>query len=262
LHERALRALDALLFSSLFVAGAAASLAAAAGATLGVPSGAAALAAGAAFGGTLAVYTLDRLRDLPRDRATSPARSAFVERHCSVLTALGAAGAAAGAACALALGPRVLLPLAAALPLALAHRRLKRLWQAKALYVTAGWVLVVLGVPAAAASARGRLDAHAALFAAGVLGLAVLGNAVASNVRDTEAGAAVLGRGRALRFARVAAALGVAAALAAPAPVRPLGAVAVATLAALAAFRPTERYGLGVVDGALAAGALAALGAG
>src|SRR4029453_4382328 len=106
-------------------------------------------------------------------------RSAFVKRHHGVLVALAAAGAGLGALGALRAGPRALLPLAAApplapphrpldthwrgagpppllplaaaLPLALAHRRLKRIWMAKAFYVTAGWLLVVVGVPAAGA---------------------------------------------------------------------------------------------------------------
>ena len=45
----------------------------------------------------------------------------------------------------------------------------------------------------------------------------------------------------------------------APAGARPLGLVPLATLAALVAFDPGERYGLVVVDGALLAGALGAL---
>jgi hypothetical protein len=59
--------------------------------------------------------------------------------------------------------------------------------------------------------------------------------------------------------ARGCAALGVALAIAAPAPVRPFGAVAVATGLALLGFRASERYVLGVLDGALIAGALASL---
>jgi hypothetical protein len=58
---------------------------------------------------------------------------------------------------------------------------------------------------------------------------------------------------------RALAVLGVALAAVAPAPVRPLGAVAVATGVALLGFRATERYALGVLDGALVAGALASL---
>jgi 4-hydroxybenzoate polyprenyltransferase len=252
-----LRLLDALVFSSLWVAAAAGALSAAVCAALGVP--AAGPAVGIAFGGTLAVYSLDRLRDVARDRASAPARTAFVARHRVVLSGLGAAGGALGAACALLAGPRAWLPLAAALPFALAHRRLKTLWRAKALYVTASWLLVVVGVPALLSGGQGASDPAAPLHAATVVGLAIFANAIASNVRDDEAGAAVLGRGPALAAARWCAAGSIAAALLAPAPVRALGAVGAATLAALAAFRPTERYGLAVVDGALLLGALGTL---
>jgi 4-hydroxybenzoate polyprenyltransferase len=249
-------ALDALLFSSLWVAAAAAALTGAVAAALGGGSAWGPLLL--AFGGTLAVYDLDRLRDLERDRASAPARSAFVERHRSVLIALCAAGAALGAVGAWLCGPRALLPLAPALPLALAHRRLKRLWMAKALYVTTGWLLVVVGVPALAARAPGR----AVAWAAALLGLAIFANAIASNVRDAEAAAAVLGGERPLRAARACAAASVAAGVLAPPAIRPLGLVGAATLAALLGFRRSERYGLAVVDGALLAGALAALLAG
>ena len=77
-------------------------------------------------------------------------------------------------------------------------------------------------------------------------------------MRDAEAAAAVFGQGRALLAARWVAASSVAAAIFAPPPAQPLGLVGVATLAALAAFRPGERYGLAVVDGALLAGGLGA----
>jgi 4-hydroxybenzoate polyprenyltransferase len=246
--------LEALLFSSLWVAAAAAALTGAASRALGQTPAAGPLLL--AFGGTLAVYNLDRLRDLARDRASAPARSAFVERHFGVLGALGAAGAALGALGAWLAGPRAFLPLLAAAPLALAHRRLKPLWRAKALYVTAGWVLVVAGVPIAVAGARA--PARGAAWTTAVLALAILANAIASNVRDAEAAAAVIGRERALGLARGAAALALLLALLAPAPVRRLAAVAGATLAAVACYRPGERYGLGVVDGALLAGGLAA----
>ena len=257
--RRSGRIADALLFSSLWLSGAAALLTAAAARALGAPAGLA--APGLAFGGTLAIYSLDRLRDVEHDRASAPARTAFVERHRAALAGLGAAGALLGAGCAARLGLAALLPLALALPLAVGHRRLKHLWFAKAPYVTAGWLLVVVGVPAAAARAGGSAAPTLGRVAwvAAVLGLAIFGNAVASNVRDAEAAAALFGGERALRVARAAAAAGVALALVAPPSVRPLACVALATLAALAAFRPSERYGLGVLDGALALGALGAL---
>jgi hypothetical protein len=99
---------DALAFSGVWVALAAATLTAAAGAALACPAGPAVLVL--AFAGTLAVYTLDRLRDVARDRATAPTRTAFVVRHRAGLTA--AALVASGVAVAL-LGPAAVRPLAA-----------------------------------------------------------------------------------------------------------------------------------------------------
>jgi 4-hydroxybenzoate polyprenyltransferase len=246
-------AIDALLFSSVWVAAAAAALAAAVSQALGAPPAAGPVLV--AFGGTLAIYNLDRLRDLARDRGTSPARSAFVARHRSVLIALAAAGAALGAAGAGLAGPFAVIPLAAALPLALGHRRLKRIWTLKALYVTAGWVAIVVGVPAVAAGA----GLHETTWAVALVGGAVFANAIASNVRDEEAAAAVYGGPAALRVARAAAAAATVAAFAAPLALRPLGWVGIATLASLLTWRPGERYGLAVVDGALLLGALTAL---
>ena len=47
-----------------------------------------AAALGLAAAGTLVVYNIDRLRDVDRDRLTCPARTRFVERWRSALTAL------------------------------------------------------------------------------------------------------------------------------------------------------------------------------
>ncbi|HVH06181.1 MAG TPA: hypothetical protein VNE71_09310, partial [Myxococcota bacterium] len=237
----------------LWVAAAAGALAGAVARALGADPAAGPLLV--AFGGTLAIYNLDRLRDLARDRGPAPARSAFVERHQRVLTALAAAGAALGVLGAWLAGPRAALPLLAALPLALAHRRLKRVWALKALYVTAAWVAIVVGVPAVAAGAALRDTA----WAGALVGLAVFANAIASNVRDEEAAAAIFGGPAALRVARAAAAIATVAAFAAPPALRPLGWVGITTLGALVAWRPGERYGLAVVDGALLLGALTAL---
>ena len=245
-------AMDALVFSSAWVAFAAALLSAAVCRALGAPGLGPVLIA---LGGTFAIYNLDRLRDLARDRGPAPERTAFVERHQPVLTSLALGGMVLAADGAWLAGWRACLPLLAALPLALLHRRLKRIWTLKALYVTAAWVAIVVGVPAVAAGAT--LSATA--WAGALVGLAVFANAIASNVRDEEAAAAVFGGRRALRVARAVAALATAAALFAPPAVRPLGWVGLATLAALLAWRPGERYGLAVVDGALLVGALAAL---
>src|SRR5215468_5856893 len=73
------RILDALAFSSLWVAAAAMSLAAASSRSFGARPRVALLAF--VFAGTLAVYSVDRLRDVARDRLTAPVRSVWVERH-------------------------------------------------------------------------------------------------------------------------------------------------------------------------------------
>jgi hypothetical protein len=69
-----------------------------------------------------------------------------------------------------------------------------------------------------------------------------------------------MGAARALPLAGAFALAGLVAALAAPAAVRPLAALPLALAFAVAFFRPSERYGALVVDGALLAGALLALG--
>jgi 4-hydroxybenzoate polyprenyltransferase len=247
--------LDALVFSSLWVAIAAAVLAAAASLALGRAP--AVEVVGLAFSGTLAVYGVDRLRDLERDRATTPARSAFVEGHRRALIGLAIVAAAIAIGCVVALGGRPLEIGALVGAVGLLHRRLKRVALLKGLYVAAAWTAVTVGLPAAAGS-RSAEPADVA-WAAGILGLALLGNAIASNVRDGEAAAALIGARTALRIARASALAGAAVGLLAPPELRPLAAVPIAVSLALAAFRADERYGLVVVDGALVAGGLLAL---
>ena len=87
----ALAWLDACLWSSAWLGLAAAALTAAAARALGLAPAPALL--GLAFGGTLAVYVIDRVRDLPRDRVTAPERAAFVARHRRALLALAGLGA-------------------------------------------------------------------------------------------------------------------------------------------------------------------------
>ncbi len=247
---RAIRtALDALAFSSVWLAAAGGALCAASSLAMGFPPALPVVAIACA--GTLVVYTVDRLRDLERDRATTPARSAFVARHARVLTGLATAATLVALGLAGTLGTRPVLLLAPVLALGLAHRRLKRLPFAKAAYVAAAWLAVVVGLPAVVAAGETNLRWVAILLAA-----ALLANAIASNVRDGEAAISRLGPRRPLRIARALAALGALA----PPPVRPLAAVPAAILAALLGFRPSERYGLIVVDGALLAGALVAIG--
>jgi hypothetical protein len=248
----ATRLLDALAFSSLWVAMAAGAMCAASALAIGVaPSRG---ATGLAVCGTLVVYHVDRLRDLERDRATTPLRSAFVARHREALLAVSGAAALACALLALRAGPRAFAVLAPVLALGLLHRRLKRFALGKPVYITAAWVAVVVGLPAA----LGDAPRHVA-WAAALLAATILANAIASNVRDDEAAAAALGPDVPLRIARGCAVAGLGLALLAPAPVRALLPIPLATLAALLAFHPGERYGHVTVDGALLLGALGSL---
>jgi 4-hydroxybenzoate polyprenyltransferase len=244
--------LDALVWSSAWLALAALCLTAAAARALGVAAAPALL--GLVFGGTLAVYVIDRVRDLARDHATAPERTAFVTRHRRLLLVLAGAGAGAAAGAAFALETATLLLAALVGGLGLAHRRLKRFVAVKPVYLTFTWTAVPVGLPALEGLGPQRLGWVAAILAA-----AALANVALSNLRDREALAARLGTRRTLAIAGTVAAAGALAALLGPAPVRPLAAVPVAMCAAVLGFRPTERYGGLVVDGALLVGSLAAL---
>lgn len=244
--------LDPWVYSSVWVAAAASALCAASASALGVAPEPSLLLLAAC--GTFAIYNLDRLRDLERDRATSPRRSDFIEAHRAPLLA----GAVAAAALSIGLGARLGAPvvalLAPALIAGLLHRRLKRFAGWKPLYIAAAWALVVVGLPAVAGSSPRHLVWVVAL----VFGT-ILANAIASNLRDGEALAARLGARVPLHLARGCALLALLGALIAPADVRPLGLVPATLLLALGPFRAEERYGLWVVDGALLVGALLAL---
>jgi hypothetical protein len=244
--------LEDLAYSSAWVAMAAGALSAAAALAMGARPDPWAVTV--AVAGTWVVYNVDRLRDLERDRATTPRRSAFVAAHRRILTVLTAGAAALGAVGAAVLGPGCILLLAPVLALGLLHRRLKQVPFAKSVYVTAAWLAVVVGLPALAADAPvlvGRV--------AGVLGCALFANAIASSARDVEAAAELIGTEPMLWTSRAVAALGVLLGLTSPPPVRVLSVVPVATLATLIPFRRGERYGLLIVDGALLAGAAAAV---
>lgn len=246
--------LDIVVFSSLWVGAVAGLLAAATAAALGLSASPAVV--GIAFAGTLLVYNVDRLRDMERDRETSPERTAFVARHRTALTWLAAAGGAGAAALALALDPTVWLLCAGVLALGLAHRRLKHLPFVKGLYIAGAWLAVVVGVPVLAAPAAPT--AAAVAWASGILGAGLLANVMVSSLRDEENAAGQLGAERTLGLARGVALAGVvAAALAAP-PAGALGLIPAAVLVSLLRWRPGERYGLVVVDGALGIGAAVA----
>jgi 4-hydroxybenzoate polyprenyltransferase len=247
------RLLDALLYSSVWVAAAAAALFAAASRAMGAPVSGAGVAL--AFSGTLAIYALDRLRDLERDRVTAPQRSLFVERHRSVMTwSVGVSLVCAGAIVLAADLLARIWVLAPALVLGVLHRRLKRFAWAKALYIAFAWGVVTVGLPAVLATSPERVGWVAAV----VLGT-ILANVIASNLRDGESATAVLGAHVPLRLARATAAAVLCVALLAPGQMRPLALVPLATLAALVPFRADERYGHLVVDGALLVGAAASL---
>jgi hypothetical protein len=246
---------DALAFSGVWVALAAATLTAAAGAALGRPASDAVIVL--AFAGTLAVYTLDRLRDVARDHATAPARTAFVVRHRAALTTAGLVAGAVAALAGLDAGRAAATVAVVVLVLGMLHRRLKRVLLLKPAYLTASWVAVTVGLPALSAAAPPAAARLAWVVA--VVALPVLANAIASNVRDGEGTATVIGVTRALAVAQAAAWAGVVVGALAPPAVRPLAAVPLVTAVALAGFRHGERYGLVIIDGALVVGALAAL---
>jgi hypothetical protein len=150
------------------------------------------------------------------------------------------------------------LTLAPVLLIGLLHRRLKRFAPAKAAYVTACWLCVVVGLPSVLAAHPTHIGWVAAILAA-----SIGANAIASNLRDFEAGVERDGERNgavvALRTARAIAGLGVGLCVLAPDPVGTLLAVPLFTLIALARFQSTERFGLFIVDGALLIGALAAV---
>ena len=244
--------LDPLVFSSAWVGAAAAALSTATALAMGAQPVASAV--GLAFCGTLVVYNVDRLRDLPRDRATSPLRSAFVTKHRRALGTLALLAALASVALALRCGPTAIALLAPVLAAGLFHRRLKRFGWWKPFYVSAAWTAVVVGLPAVLATEPRHVG-----WIVSLLGATIVANVVASNVRDGEARSARVGAGVPLRIARGCAVLAILTAIFAPAAARALLPVPLATLAALAAFRDDERYGLVVVDGALLVGALLAL---
>ncbi len=243
---------DTIVFSSLWMAAAAGALVAAASIAMGIETHP--LAVGLAISGTLVVYNVDRLRDVDRDRRTSPVRTQFISRHRSGLIGLTAIAAFLSATLAIWAGTRVVVVLAPVLLIGLFHRRLKRFAAAKAAYVTTAWLLVVVGLPWVLDP-----DAVRVGWVVAILGASVGANAIASNLRDFEAGVERFGEVIALRAARSIACLGVLVSALAPDPSSSIIAVPLLTLIALAWFQNTERFGLFVVDGALLVGGLATI---
>ncbi|MEE8473953.1 MAG: hypothetical protein V3T01_01295 [Myxococcota bacterium] len=245
--------LDAIAFSSLWVAAAAGALCTAASLAMGTTPEPSVVAI--AVTGTLFVYNVDRLRDLERDRATTPRRSDFVARHGRILMVMTGMAGLLSLIFATALRPLGIALLGPVLAVGLFHRRLKRFPSAKSIYVTAAWLVVVVGLPASAGQAPTDVG-----WTAVVLGLPLFATAIAANIRDAETTVTRFGHRESLATARGLAGLGTLVALVATPSIRPLFAVPLATLASLAAFRGGERYGLIVVDGALILGAALAIG--
>jgi hypothetical protein len=252
LRESLLRVADAVGFGNGVVTAAAVLLTAAASRALALRPDPWVLALAA--GGTLAVYGLDRLRDLARDGEKSPLRTAWVERHRGVLAATAALGAAAALAGGLLGGPRVVAVAAAVAALGLGHRRIKHLTFGKPAYLILSWTAVTVALPVA----RDPAARHVAAVA-GVVLFSLWANVILSNLKDAEAAAAYFGPRVARRAALVWSGVGLGLALAGPAPVARLAPIPAATLCAVLGFRRSERYAVWAVDGALAAGAALSL---
>ena len=243
--------LDALLWSSAWLALTAACLTAAASRALGLGPEPALL--GLAFGGTLAVYVIDRVRDLPRDRTTAPERATFVDRHRRGLLVLAGLGGGAAVGAGLTLGPRTLALGALVAALGFAHRRLKRFAAAKAVYLTFAWTAVPVGLPAAQDPAFQHLGWVVAITV----------SAVFANVDSRTCATG--------KHSRAASVHGERSGWRAPAcwwaSPRPCSAPlrcghsrrCRSPWAGPCWLRPSERYGALVVDGALLVGSLAAL---
>lgn len=227
------------------------------------PIHSAALVASSAF----FIYTLDRLRDGARDADASPRRSAFIARHRRPLAA--ATGLAAVAVAALFLGsdPRVAL---LALPIGavgLLHRRLKRSFAGKILYVSGAWATACVGIPwlasvgaGAQAGVSGVSDARTAICAGVIVAAGLLANVIASNLRSGKLERVGFESARqvqtnALAVAGLVALAGVGAASIAPASVATLAFIPASMALAIGFFRASERYAHLVLDGALAIGA-------
>lgn len=251
--------MDVLVFASFWPAGAAAALIAAVAAAFGSPPPVPALVLG--FFGTFVVYNIDRLRDIERDRATTPARTAFVERHRSEL-AFGSALAAIFCALAAAMLPASISFLCAFVLMAgLLHRRIKHLAGWKTAYITFAWVAVCVGIPAL----LGGLSTRESLPTSIAIGMTIAANLIVLNMHDQVGGLArvpnniAMGLAVFLCAAATLACLGETSGVARGlAPIPAFEALAVAGFASGRAQRSRERYGLVVVDGALLIGAIVA----
>ncbi len=254
-HSRLVaRAVDLLAFSSGLASAIGGTLSLVASRLLGAPN--AESWAILAASGTFIVYNLDRLRDINRDRASSPLRTAFVVRNRRWLYASVGIAAIGFVATLQAAPPSIILLCLAIGLLGLFHRRLKQVPALKAAYVSVAWIAACVGMPWLAS---GRSEAG--LWIAGILLASLAANLIASNLRDpTGEVGGTTARGDtalALWIARAIAVLAIGITLAAPAPLHPLVWIPVCEGLALAFFHPSERYSLIAVDGALLIGAFA-----
>lgn len=208
------------------------------------------------------VYNVDRLRDIERDRTTTPSRTAFIERNRSRLVFFaGAAGLASlGAASTLPLQVAALC--AVVLSVGLLHRRIKHVTGLKTAYITFAWTAVCVGIPAQI----GDLSFCESGPTGIAIGMTIAANLIVSNLRDREGGVSQIPNSAAMALALLLCALaalacltevlGLARTLAA---IPLLEATAIAGFSSAGARRHHERYGLAVVDGALLVGGLIGL---
>lgn len=240
---------DAIAYSSGLPAAIGAALSLVSSEILG--AGSAGHSATLAAAGTFIVYGLDRLRDVVRDRATSPRRTDFVERNRRAIKA------AVGIATivfvpAFAMADRSIQALCLAIgAIGLLHRRLKEHPALKILYVSIAWVAVCVGIPWLTA---GRPTTG--LWLGSLLWPVLAANLIASNLRD-DATRLLPARPRTiLAIGLGLSTAGLALAVVAAPPVGAAAWIALLEGIAIAGFRAGERYRLLVVDGALLAGSL------
>jgi len=250
---------DILVFASFWPAGIAAALIAAVAAAFGGAPPVSALVLG--FFGTFVVYNIDRLRDIDRDRTTTPARTAFIERHQSELTFASALGAIFCALAAAMLPASISFLCAFVLTAGLLHRRIKHVAGWKTAYISFAWVAVCIGIPALLSG----LPTHEILPTGIVIGMTIAANLIVLNMHDQVGGITrmpnniAMGLAFFLCAAAALACLGEMADLARGlAPIPTFEALAVAGFASDRAKQSRERYGLVVVDGALLVGAIVA----
>jgi 4-hydroxybenzoate polyprenyltransferase len=251
----AVRAVDIFAFSSGLAAAIGGTLCLVASRLLDAPD--AGSWAFLAASGTFIIYNLDRLRDIDRDRASSPLRTAFVARNRQRLYASVGLVAIGFVVTLQAAPPSIILLCLAIGLLGLFHRRLKEVPALKVAYVSFAWVAACVGMPWIVSGRK-----ETGLWIAGILLASLAANLIASNLRDqageVEGKTAHSDTTAVLWIARAIAVLGIGITLAAPNSLHPLIWIPATEGLTLAFFRHTERYSQIAVDGALLIGAFAA----